>query len=127
MRRAWDGVEYDDLSVRRSLAAAHDDLAAAAREADRDAALALRHIGALDLPTYGAPLVARLTGTDDRRAEAALDRLVDVALLEETAYGRYTPPRPGPRLRPRTARHHPETPTTPKPPPPRSLPPPPPP
>ncbi|WP_369395209.1 BTAD domain-containing putative transcriptional regulator [Streptomyces sp. CG1] len=84
-------LEYDDLSVRRSLAVAHDALAAAEREADRDAALALRRIGALDLPTYGALLIARLTGTDERRAEAALDRLVDVALLEETAYGRYTP------------------------------------
>ncbi|MFC9927320.1 BTAD domain-containing putative transcriptional regulator [Streptomyces sp. NPDC127190] len=84
-------LEYDDLSVRRSLAVAHDALAAAGREADHDAARALRRIGALDLPTYGAPLIARLTGTDERRAEAALDRLVDVALLEETAYGRYTP------------------------------------
>ncbi|EST30224.1 AfsR/SARP family transcriptional regulator [Streptomyces roseochromogenus] len=84
-------LEYDDLSVRRSLAVAHDALAAAEREADRDAALALRRIGWLDLPTYGAPLIARLTGTDERRAEAALDRLVDVALLEETAYGRYAP------------------------------------
>ncbi|WP_406199068.1 tetratricopeptide repeat protein [Streptomyces sp. NBC_01017] len=84
-------LEYDDLSVRRSLAVAHDALAASEREADRDAALALRHIGALDLPAYGAPLLARLTGTDERRAEAALDRLVDVALLEETAYGRYAP------------------------------------
>ncbi|MFF7095247.1 BTAD domain-containing putative transcriptional regulator [Streptomyces rubradiris] len=84
-------LEYDDLSVRRSLAVAHDALAAAEREADRDAALALRRIGALDLPTYGASLIARLTGTDERRAEAALDRLVDVALLEETAYGRYAP------------------------------------
>ncbi|MFJ3308649.1 BTAD domain-containing putative transcriptional regulator [Streptomyces sp. NPDC086549] len=84
-------LEYDDLSVRRSLAVAHDALAAAEREADRDAALALRRIGALDLPAYGAPLLARLTGTDERRAEAALDRLVDVALLEETAYGRYAP------------------------------------
>ncbi|MGW7128315.1 BTAD domain-containing putative transcriptional regulator [Streptomyces bobili] len=84
-------LEYDDLSVRRSLAVAHDALAASDREADRDAALALRRIGALDLPSYGVRLLARLTGTDDRRAEAALDRLVDVALLEETAYGRYTP------------------------------------
>ncbi|MEV7505716.1 BTAD domain-containing putative transcriptional regulator [Streptomyces sp. NPDC093018] len=84
-------LEYDDLSVRRSLAVAHDALAAAEREADRDAALVLRRVGALDLPTYGAPLLARLTGIDARRAEAALDRLVDVALLEETAYGRYTP------------------------------------
>ncbi|MFE9677337.1 BTAD domain-containing putative transcriptional regulator [Streptomyces sp. NPDC006259] len=84
-------LEYDDLSVRRSLAVAHDALAASDREADRDAALALRHVGALDLPAYGVPLLARLTGTDARRAEAALDRLVDVALLEETAYGRYAP------------------------------------
>ncbi|MGI5427582.1 BTAD domain-containing putative transcriptional regulator [Streptomyces sp. CA-179760] len=84
-------LEYDDLSVRRSLAVAHDALAASEREADRDAALALCRVGALDLPTYGVPLLARLIGTGERRAEAALDRLVDVALLEETAYGRYEP------------------------------------
>ncbi|MFD4875950.1 tetratricopeptide repeat protein [Streptomyces sp. NPDC058420] len=84
-------LEYDDLSVRRSLAVAHDALAASDRRTDRDAAVALRHIGALDLPSYGAPLLARLAGTDERRTESALDRLVDVALLEETAYGRYTP------------------------------------
>ncbi|MDN3026313.1 BTAD domain-containing putative transcriptional regulator [Streptomyces sp. S.PB5] len=84
-------LEYDDLSVRRSLAVAHDALAASGRRTDRDAALALRRLGALDLPTYGAPLIARLLGTETGRAEAALDRLVDVALLEETAYGRYAP------------------------------------
>ncbi|MGW2236967.1 BTAD domain-containing putative transcriptional regulator [Streptomyces sp. NPDC001759] len=84
-------LEYDDLSVRRSLAVAHDALAASDREADRDAALVLRGIGALDLPAYGAPLLARLAGIDAHRAEAALDRLIDVALLEETAYGRYAP------------------------------------
>ncbi|MET7944121.1 BTAD domain-containing putative transcriptional regulator [Streptomyces sp. NPDC005302] len=84
-------LEYDDLSVRRSLAVAHDALRASDRETDRDAALALCRIGALDLPVYGAALLARLTGTGERRAEAALDRLVDVALLEETAYGRYAP------------------------------------
>ncbi|WP_405949725.1 tetratricopeptide repeat protein [Streptomyces prunicolor] len=84
-------LEYDDLSVRRSLAVAHDALAASERGTDRAAARALRHIGALDLPSYGAPLLARLAGTDERRTESALDRLVDVALLEETAYGRYTP------------------------------------
>jgi tetratricopeptide (TPR) repeat protein len=84
-------LEYDDLSVRRSLAVAHDALAASERETDRDAARTLRRIGALDLPAYGAPLFARLAGTDERRAEAALDRLVDVALVEESAYGRYAP------------------------------------
>ncbi|WP_458244977.1 BTAD domain-containing putative transcriptional regulator [Streptomyces sp. MAI_2237] len=84
-------LEYDDLSVRRSLAVAHEALAASDRESDRDAALVLRGIGALDLPAYGAPLLARLAGIDAHRAEAALDRLIDVALLEETAYGRYAP------------------------------------
>jgi tetratricopeptide (TPR) repeat protein len=84
-------LEYDDLSVRRSLAVAHDALAGSEREADRDAALTLRRIGELDLPTYGAPLLARLTETGERRTEAALDRLVDVALLQEPAYGRYAP------------------------------------
>ncbi|EPD56412.1 AfsR/SARP family transcriptional regulator [Streptomyces sp. HGB0020] len=84
-------LEYDDLSVRRSLAVAHDALAGSGREADRDAALVLRGLGTLDLPAYGAPLLAHLVGIDARRAEAALDRLVDVALLEETAYGRYAP------------------------------------
>ncbi|MFF7488801.1 BTAD domain-containing putative transcriptional regulator [Streptomyces luteogriseus] len=84
-------LEYDDLSVRRSLAVAHDALAASEREADRDAARTLVRIGALDLPAYGVPLLARLAGTSEHRTEAALDRLLDVALLEETAYGRYAP------------------------------------
>ncbi|MEV0121306.1 BTAD domain-containing putative transcriptional regulator [Streptomyces sp. NPDC050703] len=84
-------LEYDDLSVRRSLAVALDALRTSERRADRDAARALARIGALDLPAYGVPLLARLLGTDELRAGAALDRLVDVALLEETAYGRYAP------------------------------------
>ncbi|WP_053669719.1 AfsR/SARP family transcriptional regulator [Streptomyces sp. NRRL B-1140] len=84
-------LEYDDLSVRRSLAAAYDALAASEREADRDAARTLRGIGTLDRPAYGVPLLARLTGIGEPRTEAALDRLLDVALLEETTYGRYAP------------------------------------
>ncbi|MGW3647952.1 BTAD domain-containing putative transcriptional regulator [Streptomyces sp. NPDC000878] len=84
-------LEHDDLSVRRSLAGAHDALRTSAHEADRDAALALSRIGTLDLPSYDIRLLARLTATDERRAEAALDRLTDVALLEETAYGHYAP------------------------------------
>ncbi|MEV8018897.1 BTAD domain-containing putative transcriptional regulator [Streptomyces sp. NPDC086554] len=84
-------LEHDDLSVRRSLAVALDALCGSEREADQDAAAALARIGALDLPTYGVPLLARLLGVAERRAEAALDRLVDVALLDETAYGRYAP------------------------------------
>ncbi|MFF5371961.1 BTAD domain-containing putative transcriptional regulator [Streptomyces sp. NPDC013187] len=84
-------LEYDDLSVRRSLAVAYDALAVSEREADRDAARILRGIGTLDLPAYGVPLLARLTGIGAPRTEAAVDRLLDEALLEETAYGRYVP------------------------------------
>lgn len=79
-----DHLEYDDLSVRGSLAVAHDGL-------DPDAALALRRLGAVDLPEYDAPAIARLMESDERRAAAALDRLVDVALLEEVSYGRFVP------------------------------------
>lgn len=79
-----DHLEYDDLSVRRSLAVALGAL-------DPDAALALRRLGALDLPAYEVPVVARLMGCDEQRTGAALDRLVEVALLEEISYGRYAP------------------------------------
>ena len=93
-------LEYDDLSVRRSLAGAHDALHTSARETDRDAALALRRIGALDLPTYDAPLLARLTATDEHRAGAALDRLVDVSPPDGDRVRPLRAPRPGQGLRP---------------------------
>ncbi|MFC9326724.1 BTAD domain-containing putative transcriptional regulator [Kitasatospora sp. NPDC057015] len=89
--RRLDQLEYDDLSVRRSLAVAHDALLTSEREDDRDAALALRRIGALDLAEYGVPLLARLMDGEEDRAAAALERLVDVALLEETEFGHYAP------------------------------------
>lgn len=89
--RPLDHLEYDDLNVRASLAVTHDALTASGREPDRDAVLVLRRIGDHPLPAYGAALLARLTGIGERRTEAALDRLVDVALLEETAYGHYAP------------------------------------
>ncbi|TLQ44513.1 AfsR/SARP family transcriptional regulator [Streptomyces marianii] len=86
-----DHLEYDDLSVRRSLSVAYEAL-------DPDAALALRRLGAVDIPEYDAALVAQLMAADgtgppldDRRAVAALERLVDVALLDEVAYGRFVP------------------------------------
>ncbi|MEV1052405.1 BTAD domain-containing putative transcriptional regulator [Streptomyces sp. NPDC049887] len=86
-----DHLEYDDLSVRRSLSVAHEAL-------DPDAALALRRLGAVDIPEYDAALVAQLMAADgagppldERRAVAALERLVDVALLDEVAYGRFVP------------------------------------
>jgi DNA-binding SARP family transcriptional activator/tetratricopeptide (TPR) repeat protein len=87
-----DRLELDDLSVRQSLAVAHDALRRSARPVDTAAAVALGLLGVVDLPTYSAPVMARLMDDTESRAGAALDRLVDVALLEETGCpGRYAP------------------------------------
>ncbi|CAM5668630.1 regulatory protein AfsR [Streptomyces purpurascens] len=86
-----DHLELEDLSVRRSLTAAHEALTGSGDPRDRDAATALALVGALDLPEYGAPLMAVATGSSERGAEQALDRLAEVALLQETHWGRYVP------------------------------------
>ncbi|MGW6545552.1 NB-ARC domain-containing protein [Streptomyces massasporeus] len=86
-----DHLELEDLSVRRSLMAAHEALSGSGDPRDGAAAETLALIGALDLPEYGAPLLAAATNSRERDAEQALDRLVEVALLQETGWGRYAP------------------------------------
>ncbi|MDX3642867.1 BTAD domain-containing putative transcriptional regulator [Streptomyces sp. MB09-02B] len=86
-----DHLELEDLSVRRSLEAAHEALLGSGDPRDGEAAAALVLIGALDLPEYGAPLMAAATGRTERSAEHALDRLTEVALLQETGWGRHVP------------------------------------
>lgn len=86
-----DHLELEDLSVRRSLMAAHEALTGSDDPSDGAAAETLALIGALDLPEYGAPLMAAATNSGERDAERALDRLVEVALLQETGWGRYAP------------------------------------
>ncbi|MFE6093261.1 BTAD domain-containing putative transcriptional regulator [Streptomyces massasporeus] len=86
-----DHLELEDLSVRRSLMAAHEALTGSDDPSDGAAAETLALIGALDLPEYGAPLMAAATNSREREAERALDRLVEVALLQETGWGRYAP------------------------------------
>ncbi|MDX2826728.1 BTAD domain-containing putative transcriptional regulator [Streptomyces ipomoeae] len=86
-----DHLELEDLSVRRSLMAAHEALLGSGDPRDGDAATALVLIGALDLPEYGAPLMATAMDSTERSAEQALDRLVEVALLQEAGWGRYVP------------------------------------
>ncbi|MFE2374249.1 BTAD domain-containing putative transcriptional regulator [Streptomyces sp. NPDC059398] len=94
-RLAGDGLlehlEYDDLSVRRPLTVAVQALRASDRSADRDAARALCRIGAVNLPDYTSPLLARLSGLSPTRAADALDRLVQTALLEEPVPERFLP------------------------------------
>jgi DNA-binding SARP family transcriptional activator/tetratricopeptide (TPR) repeat protein len=86
-----DHLELEDLSVRRSLSAAHEALLGSGDPRDADAAAALALVGALDLPEYGAPLVAEALDRSEWSAEQALDRLAEVALLQEVRWGRYAP------------------------------------
>jgi DNA-binding SARP family transcriptional activator/tetratricopeptide (TPR) repeat protein/DNA polymerase III delta prime subunit len=86
-----DHLELEDLSVRRSLLAAHEALLTSGDPVDADAATALVLVGALDLPEYGAPLIATALDRPERTAERALERLAEVALLQETGWGRYVP------------------------------------
>ncbi|MER5217387.1 BTAD domain-containing putative transcriptional regulator [Streptomyces sp. NPDC002838] len=86
-----DHLELEDLSVRRSLMAAQEALLGSGDPLDGDAAAALVLIGALDLPEYGAPLMATAMDRTERSAEKALDRLAEVTLLQEVGWGRYAP------------------------------------
>lgn len=86
-----DHLELEDLSVRRSLGAAQEALLGSGDPRDTDAAAALVLVGALDLPEYGSPLLAVAMDRAEATAEQALDRLAEVALLQEPAWGRYTP------------------------------------
>jgi DNA-binding SARP family transcriptional activator/tetratricopeptide (TPR) repeat protein len=86
-----DELELEDLSVRRSLLATHEALLGSGDPRDADAAAALVLIGALDLPEYGAPLLAAALDRSQWTAEQALDRLAEVALLQEVRFGRYAP------------------------------------
>nr|WP_237419279.1 BTAD domain-containing putative transcriptional regulator [Kitasatospora sp. SID7827] len=86
-----DELELDDLSIRRSLALTYDSLRGSARRPDVRAAAALAAIGTLDLPDYSAPLLAAVLRITPAQAATALDRLVEVALLDEPRPDRYAP------------------------------------
>ncbi|MFB7947682.1 BTAD domain-containing putative transcriptional regulator [Kitasatospora phosalacinea] len=86
-----DELELDDLSIRQSLALTYDSLRASTRRPDLRAADALAAIGAIDLPDYSAPLLATVLRITPAQAGAALDRLVEVALLDEPRPDRYSP------------------------------------
>ncbi len=87
-----EGLEYDDLSVRRLLTGAVRALRESERGVDRGAALVLDCVGSVPLPDYGESLLARLAGLSAGRtaAAAALERLTQAALLEEPVPERYT-------------------------------------
>ncbi|MFF0391712.1 BTAD domain-containing putative transcriptional regulator [Kitasatospora sp. NPDC004615] len=86
-----DELELDDLSIRQSLALTYDSLRDSTRRPDQRAADALLAVGALDLPEYTAPLLAGVLDLTPTQAAAALDRLTEVALLDEPRLDRYVP------------------------------------
>ncbi|MGW4803334.1 BTAD domain-containing putative transcriptional regulator [Kitasatospora sp. NPDC004272] len=86
-----DELELDDLSVRQSLGLAHDALRGSDRKLDRRAADALAAVGALDLPEYSAGLLSGVLRISPGQAGAALDRLADIALLDEPRSGLFVP------------------------------------
>ena len=84
-RRRLDVLTFEDLSVRDALAATYDTLAAD----DPAAARVLRRLGTLPARTVGAAVVAGQLDAPRRDVADALERLVDVRLLESTAPDRY--------------------------------------
>jgi len=84
-RRRLDVLTFEDLSVRDALAATYDALAAD----DPAAARVLRRLGTLPARTVDAAVVADQLATPRPVVADALERLVDVRLLESTAPDRY--------------------------------------
>jgi DNA-binding SARP family transcriptional activator/tetratricopeptide (TPR) repeat protein len=83
-RRRLDELRVADLGVRTSFAIGYESLGS-----DVMAARAFRLLGVLGVPEVGVELVAVLLGSDEVGAERALDRLVEVRLLDPVAGARF--------------------------------------
>ncbi|MEU1810651.1 AfsR/SARP family transcriptional regulator [Micromonospora aurantiaca (nom. illeg.)] len=82
-----DELRCDDLAVRASLAVSGDVLVE--RPGGADAMEVFDRWGAVRSPTLGLDLARALTGTTEREARAALDRLADAGLVEACGPDRY--------------------------------------
>ncbi|MEV4617889.1 BTAD domain-containing putative transcriptional regulator [Asanoa sp. NPDC049573] len=83
-RRRLDALEHDDLAVRASIAASHQDLVG-----QPEVAGLLALVAGLDVPEVTAAVAGALAALPVSRAADALDRLVETQLLEQPANGRY--------------------------------------
>jgi DNA-binding SARP family transcriptional activator len=83
-RRRLDELRVADLGVRACFAIGYESLGT-----DVMAAQAFRLLGVLGVPEVGVQVVAVLLDVDELRAERALDRLVEVRLLDPVAGGRF--------------------------------------
>jgi DNA-binding SARP family transcriptional activator len=82
-----DALEHADLAIRDSIAVSLQHLL---REpAGHDASHAFFMLGLLETPIHTAAGTSALTGWPERRAEAALNHLVDARLLESAGPDRY--------------------------------------
>lgn len=88
-RRRLDEFDPGQSSVRASIESTLQMLAASDLQLDRQSAEALGRLGLLDCPDLSTVLTARVLDTSERQADALLENLVDLNLLESNAPGRY--------------------------------------
>ncbi|ONI74738.1 hypothetical protein ALI144C_38680 [Actinosynnema sp. ALI-1.44] len=86
-RRTLDELRVADLGVRACFSVGYESLGADVTAVL--AARAFRLLGVLGVPEVGVELVAVLLDVDEPRAERALDRLVEVRLLDPVPGGRF--------------------------------------
>ncbi|GAA3467430.1 AfsR/SARP family transcriptional regulator [Nonomuraea roseola] len=85
--RRLDALEHADLAIRHSIAVSLQHLP---REpAGHDASHAFLKLGLMETPIHTAAGTSALTGWPERRAEAALNHLLDARLLVSAGPGRY--------------------------------------
>jgi DNA-binding SARP family transcriptional activator/tetratricopeptide (TPR) repeat protein len=91
--RRLDELELAGSGARVSFAVSYEQLRTSQDPVDRNAARVFTLLGVLDGPDVAAPVVGRLLDeadtAADTAAEPALERLVDVQLLESRTVGRY--------------------------------------
>jgi tetratricopeptide (TPR) repeat protein/transcriptional regulator with XRE-family HTH domain len=87
--RRLDSLDADENGVRASIASSVRFLESSDRELDREAAQALPLLSVPDGTDLVTIVAARLLDIPDRRADAILERLVDLNLLESVAPERY--------------------------------------
>jgi tetratricopeptide (TPR) repeat protein len=87
--RRLEELQIGDLAVRASFTVGHQALSSSGDPDQETAAHLFRLLGLLDGPDFGVQVAAALAGQLTAVAEAALERLVDVQLLQVGPLGRY--------------------------------------
>jgi hypothetical protein len=87
--RRLDTLQFEDLAIRASFQVSYRLLLSSSREEDRSAARAVRLLSLLKAPDIGLPAAAALLDQPRPQAEKALERLLDVHLLESGLPDRY--------------------------------------